>query len=185
MIDTDQLKLCGLCSLRGDNYALPRIHKGEGKKIMIIGEAPGRIEAREHLAFVGQSGKLLDKWIEYLKLDNYIITNVVKHRPIMQIGSHEYNRAPNSKEIEACIPFLWGEIESHNPDLFIVLGQTARDVILPYEYSNKMTFSVLNSLEKPMYYHDKRAFVLYHPAFILHNHRPMEPYLDKIKKWVD
>ena len=93
----DIIKGCELCSLRGTEYALSRIHRGEGKKVMFIGEAPGEEEGKRHLAFVGRSGKLLDRWIEYLGINNYVITNIVRHRP-------PNNRVPAYDEMVACFP---------------------------------------------------------------------------------
>jgi Uracil-DNA glycosylase len=57
VVDIQKIPDCQLCSLKGDDYAFPRIVRGSGPKVMIVGEAPGREEAKQHLSFVGRSGK--------------------------------------------------------------------------------------------------------------------------------
>ena len=112
---------CDLCDLKGDGYAMPRIKRGKGKKIMVVGEAPGREEAKRHIAFIGKAGKELDKWIEYMHIDNYYITNVVKHRPVKD------NRdiPPTASEVATCFPYLKQEILAEIPDLILTLGNPA------------------------------------------------------------
>ena len=162
---------CKLCQLKGTEYALPRIHRGEGKKIMFIGEAPGEEEGKQHLAFVGRSGKLLDKWIEYLGIDNYVISNVVRHRP-------PNNRVPTYDELEACYPYLEAEIERENPAYIIALGKTTGFVLgmvdenKPMEYAFRRIFLLGSRL----------ASILYHPSYILRSHKDMTPYLDDLKR---
>ena len=118
---------CNLCSLKGEDYAYPQIHRGAGKKIMFIGEAPGEEEAKQHLAFVGRSGKLLDRWIAYLGINNYVITNIVRHRP-------PNNRVPTMDEIEACIPYLFEEVQNEGPYYIIALGKTAARTLGCYAF---------------------------------------------------
>ena len=112
---------CRLCDLKGRDYAFPRIVRGKGPKVMIIGEAPGREEARYHLSFIGRSGKELDRWIEYMHLTNYYITNVVKHRPVEM----DKDRPPTEEEIGSCITYLVKEIITEKPDLILTLGNPA------------------------------------------------------------
>ena len=52
-------------------------------KIMLIGEAPGAEEDKTGKPFVGQAGKLLDKMLNFIGLEekNFYITNIVFWRP--------------------------------------------------------------------------------------------------------
>jgi len=97
---------------------------GFKRSVMFIGEAPGEEEERTGQAFVGQSGKMLDQWIEQLGLteDDVYITNVVKCRP-------PKNRDPTEFEISGCLPHLAREIRELHPKLVIPLGRFARDVV--------------------------------------------------------
>lgn len=91
---------------------------------MFIGEAPGAEEESKGYAFVGPSGKMLDKWIAYLGLDatEVYVTNVVKCRP-------PNNRDPSEDEIASCRPWLEKEIRELDPRLVVPLGRFARDVV--------------------------------------------------------
>ena len=162
---------CKLCQLKGTEYALPRIHRGEGKKVMFIGEAPGEEEGKQHLAFVGRSGKLLDKWIEYLGIDNYVISNVVRHRP-------PNNRVPAYDEMEACYPYLEAEIEREKPDHLIALGRTSA-IRLGLVIESEPMWSVI---KRSFSINNRLASILYHPSYILRTHKDMTPYLDDLKR---
>ena len=174
---------CELCDLKGDTYALPRIKKGRGKKVMFIGEAPGREEAKQHISFVGPSGKELDRWIEYMKIDNYYITNIVKHRPT--IGDRD--RPPDQIEIGKCLPYLWDEVRKEKPSIVITLGLTASREIL---HIQRMGAAVKDRYHYQA--HDGTVYiVLYHPSYALRMKNSPDGevffknrygYLDEIKK---
>lgn len=154
------IKDCILCDLKGDNYAYPRIHEGSGKKVMFIGEAPGREEAKRHMNFVGRSGIELNTWINRMKIENYYITNIVRHRPILD----NHDRPPRKDEVKACLPYLWNEIKSVSPDYIICLGSTAMKNIIeePYDIT-----TIVFDIDTIRTYMGKRVFVLYHPSYIL------------------
>ena len=171
---------CPLCPLKGQDYALSRIHRRTGKKVMFIGEAPGEEEAKQHIAFVGRSGKLLDKWIEYLGIDNYVITNVVRHRP-------PNNRLPRPTEIQECIPYLIVEIENEHPDYVVCLGRVAANslYIRPEGsiliYNSPLWTMVGSDYSISINQRNYKLTVLYHPSYILRSGKDMTPYLDKLK----
>lgn len=97
--------------------------KGVSNKIMIIGEAPGYTEDKQGKPFVGKAGKHLDLYLKRFKLQNHVyITNVLKCRP-------EGNRTPFPEEIELCREYLNYEIESINPVMFLLLGNTALQTV--------------------------------------------------------
>lgn len=180
MIGNNQIQFCDLCDLKGENYALPRIQRGSGPKVMFVGEAPGMNEAEKHVSFVGVSGKLLDKWIEKMEIDNYFITNVVKHRPTLVLNGKTYNRNPYPKEISSCSFYLLAEIERENPDYIISLGKTARDIFLNTELP--ITKTVESTMSTSYFYKWIRVFVLFHPSYILRSHLNMDKYLNKIRE---
>lgn len=89
-------------------------------RLMLIGEAPGRDEDIEGKPFVGPAGKLLDKMLAAIGLDesHVHITNVVYWRP-------PGNRTPTPQETLACRPFLERQMELVAPDTVLVLGGAA------------------------------------------------------------
>jgi DNA polymerase len=94
-------------------------------KIMLIGEAPGRDEDLQGKPFVGRAGKLLDRMLAAIGLDEtkVYITNTIYWRP-------PGNRTPTALEIEACAPFLSRQIELLSPDVMVLLGGAAAKHIL-------------------------------------------------------
>lgn len=101
---------------------------GEGNpkaELMFVGEGPGADEDATGRPFVGRAGQLLTKMIEAidLKREDVYIANVVKSRP-------PGNRAPESDEVKACIPFLFRQIAAIRPKLIVALGNPAMQALL-------------------------------------------------------
>lgn len=101
---------------------------GEGNPdadLMFVGEGPGADEDASGRPFVGRAGQLLTKMIEAIefKREQVYIANVVKSRP-------PGNRAPESDEVRACIPFLFRQIASVKPKLIVALGNPAMQALL-------------------------------------------------------
>ena len=101
---------------------------GEGSvdaKIVFVGEAPGRNEAKTGKPFCGAAGKVLDKLLDHVKLtrDSIYITNIVKDRP-------PENRDPTPREIEVYGPFLDRQIEIIQPHVIVALGRYAMGYVM-------------------------------------------------------
>jgi DNA polymerase len=145
---------CDLCPLHSySKYAV----SGEGPndaKIMLIGEAPGRNEARLGRPFVGQSGKLLETMLDAAGLarNEVYITNTVKHRP-------PENRTPLETEISACAIHLNAEWKRIHPRVTVLVGGTA----------SKALFKVSATKANGLWRHDgTRTYVgMVHPAYLL------------------
>ena len=71
-------------------------------KILLVGEAPGATENLQGLPFVGQAGKLLDKFLILAGLERkkVFITNVVHHRP-------PENRDPEGVRLRKAYRVMW------------------------------------------------------------------------------
>ncbi len=98
--------------------------------LMFVGEAPGANEDKQGLPFVGQAGRLLDTLLGEIGLTRaeVFVVNVVKCRP-------PGNRDPMPDEIEACRPYLMGQIENIRPRVIVTLGNFATRVILDRQVS--------------------------------------------------
>jgi uracil-DNA glycosylase len=106
---------CDLCRTRANTVP------GEGSptaRVLFIGEAPGFHEDQQGRPFVGQSGQLLNKLLEAVKLprDQVFIANVVKCHP-------PQNLDPTPAQMAACKPYLDRQIAAINPRLIITLGR--------------------------------------------------------------
>jgi len=129
-------------------------------EVMIIGEAPGQMEDKMKIPFVGRSGKLLDKMLEFinLKRNKCYITNVVNFRP-------EENRKPTLDEILIFKPLLFNHIEIIMPKKILLLGTTAAQAVLGHE----VTFNIVRGIWKKIIINKNYFDVLttFHPAYLL------------------
>lgn len=93
--------------------------------LMFVGEAPGRDEDEQGLAFVGRAGQLLTKIIEAIgrTREDVFIANVIKCRP-------PNNRNPEPDEVASCKPFLDEQIRLISPKVIVTLGTFAAQALL-------------------------------------------------------
>ncbi len=75
------------------------------------------------------------------------------------------NRPPRKDEIESCLPYLRGQIETLRPGLIITLGETALRALVPTDAS----FADLRG--KHLSFGGVRVIATYHPAAVLYNRR--------------
>lgn len=100
---------------------------GEGSpdaKIIFIGEAPGREEAKTGRPFVGRSGKLLRQLIREIGLEEteVYITSPVKYLP--------KSGTPSKKDIIHGCEHLVKQLDIIKPKLIVLLGSVACQAIL-------------------------------------------------------
>ena len=100
-------------------------------EVMFIGEGPGQHEDEQGERFVGRSGQLMDKMMNYIGLDrsrNVYIANIVKCRP-------PQNRDPRPEERAACLPWLREQFRLLQPKIVVCLGRIASQQIIRPDYS--------------------------------------------------
>ena len=117
---------CGLCSTRTN------VVFGIGNTsadIMFVGEGPGEQEDLQGIPFVGAAGRLLDDMLSIIDIDrtNCYIANIVKCRP-------PRNRDPEEIEQEACINYLFRQIELVHPKVLVCLGRVAAKRLIRPDY---------------------------------------------------
>jgi uracil-DNA glycosylase family 4 len=96
---------------------------GEGPQdaeVMLVGQNPGREEAKQGRPFVGRSGKYLDMMLRKNNLDRsrLYITSVVKE-------ATPRNRRPTAREIRYWMPYLLEEIRQVKPKIIVLMGSVA------------------------------------------------------------
>lgn len=113
----DDCTRCGLCEGRTQVVNTRGNHQA---RLMFVGEAPGADEDAQGKPFVGRAGQLLTKIIEAigLKREEVLIGNVNRCRP-------PGNRQPTLEEAAICRPFLFREIAAVQPQVIVVMGNTA------------------------------------------------------------
>lgn len=121
----DVLGDCHRCPLADTR---DRIVFGEGDphaRVMLVGEAPGRIDDLRGEPFAGADGGALDSLLAFAELarEDVYVADIVKCRP-------PGTREPQSYEVEACAPFLREQTHSVWPDVIVCLGAFATRFIL-------------------------------------------------------
>ncbi len=140
-------------------------------ELMFVGEAPGRDEDEQALAFVGRAGQLLTKIIEAIgrKREDVYIANVIKCRP-------PNNRNPEADEIAACRPFLDEQIRLVSPRVLVTLGTFAAQVILETDEPIGRVRGRWQSA------HGVRVMPTFHPAFLLRTPERKKDVWEDMKK---
>lgn len=175
-----------LYKFRIENKNLPVI--GEGShfaKIMFIGEAPGRNEAKTGRPFCGRAGQVLDQLLEAVGIERseVYVTNIVKDRP-------PQNRDPLPAEIEIYGPFLDRQIEIIQPQVIATLGRYSMSYIMP-KFDLTLEMEPISKAHGKVYAVPREALAkwgwenreikivpLYHPAVAVYNSHT----LDQLKK---
>lgn len=163
------LEASPLYGYRQENDYQPVI--GEGSlhaRVMFVGEAPGKQEAKTGRPFVGAAGKTLDKLLDSIGVEreDVYITNIVKDRP-------PDNRDPHREEIELYAPFLKRQIEIIQPQVIATLGRFAMDFMLVEfdlpEQGKRIGELHGQVLSAQSSYGEIAILPLYHPAAALYN----------------
>ncbi len=113
----DELRACSLCPLAG-NHPVPA-EVNPNTEILIVAEAPGKVEAAKAHPLIGPTGQLLRMWLHKVGALNVCsYTNLLRHRP-------PGNRDPQPEEVAACQPYLEREIQYMDPKVIIAVGRFA------------------------------------------------------------
>jgi DNA polymerase len=156
---------CTKCPL---HESRTRAVPGEGPsdaRVLIVGEGPGSSEDREGRPFVGAAGQNLQGLLSVagLKRESVFITNVVKCRP-------PGNRRPAKSEADMCYPYLRRQVELINPEVVVLLGDTALKQFFPDS-------SLGDVHGRPVTRSGRTFFPTYHPASMIYN-RALKVVLD-------
>jgi uracil-DNA glycosylase len=100
--------------------------------VMLVGEQPGDREDRDGRPFVGPAGHLLDAAMEKAGLDpdRVYVTNAVKHFKWKPRGKRRIHQRPSKLEMEACKPWLEGELDRVRPEVVGILGSVAAESLI-------------------------------------------------------
>ncbi len=140
---------------------------GEGPqnaRIMLVGEQPGDAEDLSGHPFVGPAGQLLDRALRELGIDRstLYLTNAVKHFRFERRGKRRIHSTPQITHINACRPWLMGEIENVRPQVIVCLGASAATAVFGAGFTLMANRGRWHSLED-----GTRAFATVHPAWVL------------------
>ncbi|MBW1781835.1 MAG: uracil-DNA glycosylase, partial [Deltaproteobacteria bacterium] len=155
----DRIGDCQRCKLHKNRTHLVFGEGSPRARLVFVGEGPGYDEDRVGRPFVGESGRLWTKVIEdgmgLTRKDVYICNVVTCHPP--------KNRDPEGDEIEACIPFLRGQIHIIGPEVICSLGRVAGQALLGKDFKISAQRGTWRS------YEDIPLMPTFHPAYLLRN----------------
>lgn len=154
----NEIRACIMCDLH-EGCTAPVPYSGKPKAIMVVGEAPGRVEDAEGRPFVGPAGQLLWKELERIGVlrQDVFAANAVCCYP---------HGTPTEGQIYACRTNLYRQVQRCKPAWILALGKTAN-------WSFGKRDGTLNSYRGAWYTFpweigvDVRVFPTYHPAAVL------------------
>jgi len=164
-----EIASCRTCRKGCTGKAVP----GEGSadaRVVFIGEAPGREEAKTGRPFVGRSGKLLREMITAIGLreEEVFITSPVHYLP---------DRGTPSKEmIHHGREHLFKQLKVIGPDIIVLLGNSACVAMLDAKVEITKQHGTLMKKDGRTY------FITVHPAFAIRFTKGKEMLLSDFAK---
>ena len=148
-----EIEECEECKVNKVGIAVP----GEGNpdaKLVFIGEAPGKNEAKSGKPFIGRSGQFLRKMIRnFLNLDD--IKDVFITSPVKYLPAHG---TPRPSEINHGRLHLMKQLDIINPQIIVLMGNVAIRGVLSEMIPVKSRHGEI--IERD----GKRYFITLHPA---------------------
>jgi len=168
---------CTRCALCEGRTQVVNTFGNRKARLMFIGEAPGADEDAQGKPFVGRAGQLLTKIIEAIgmKREDVIIGNVNRCRP-------PGNRQPTLEEAAICRPFLFREIAAVQPDVIVVMGNTALRNLLEIREGITRVRGQFQDFQ------GIKVMPTFHPAYLLRDpSKKRETWEDmkKVKEYLD
>jgi len=132
-----QILACTRCVQAGYIPAAAPVLSGyPDNRIMLIGQAPGGVEATRRLPFQGRSRRVLFGWLiragfasEEHARRNIYMTSITKCFPGKGTGGGD--RRPSQVEVDLCRPHLDRQLALIQPQLLILVGGLAHERFLP------------------------------------------------------
>jgi uracil-DNA glycosylase len=165
----EEIKNCKLCKKDKIGVAVP----GEGNpdtKIVLIGEAPGKNEAKEGRPFIGRSGKYLRQVLLEIGIDpkDVFITSPVKYLPI--------HVTPTDEEIKHGMIHTQKQLDVINPKIIVLMGATAARGVLGEK------IQVLKRHGEEIIKNGRKYLVVLHPAYVIRFKRARDMFKNDFLK---
>ena len=162
---------CTRCPLHQGRTNIVHTEGNRHARLMFVGEAPGADEDAQARPFVGRAGQLLTKIIESIgfKREDVLIGNVNRCRP-------PGNRPPTPEEASMCKPFLLREIAAVQPEVIVVLGNTAMRNLLDIKQGITKVRGQFQD------YQGVKVMPTFHPAYLLRDPSKKKETWEDLKK---
>jgi uracil-DNA glycosylase len=174
-----EIKSCKVCKKDKIGIAVP----GEGDpdaKIVLIGEAPGKNEAKEGRPFIGRSGKLLRQTLLEIGINpsDVFITSPVKYLP--------KHITPTDEEIKHGMIHTSKQLDVIDPKIIVLMGSVAARGVLGDPTSPRLRgakkIEVLKRHGEVLTKKNRKYLLTLHPAYVLRFKRAREIFKGDLLK---
>ncbi len=165
----EEIARCSLCKKGGTGKVVP----GEGNpdaRVVFIGEAPGREEAKTGRPFIGRSGKFLRQMIKEAGLDEneVFITSPVHYLPLR--GTPAKDSIIHGRE------HLFKQLSIIGPEIGVLLGNTACLALLDKKVE-------ITRVHGKRVQQDGRTYLItFHPAYAMRFPEGKKQFIRDFKK---
>jgi uracil-DNA glycosylase family 4 len=118
------LAVCEKCPLYEEGEFVPSVGPAKAK-LAVVGEGPGKYEAKTGEPFVGESGRLLNSVLKHYDISRreVFLSNACLCR-------HKDGATPTAKALQACRPRLVAELQGREVQDVVALGNSSAQSIL-------------------------------------------------------
>ena len=164
-----EIARCSACRKAGRGKAVPGEGNGDAR-IVFVGEAPGKEEARTGRPFVGRSGRLLRETVRSigLKEEEVFITSPVHYLPL--------RGRPSKEDIAHGQTHLIKQLSVIDPEIVVLLGNTACIAMLGRE------MQITKEHGTAIYAEGRTCFITFHPAYALRFPKGRKEFLADFRK---
>ena len=124
----EALLACRRCDRRDD--VVPIVSLAVAPRVMLVGQAPGQVEAHGGKPFAGRAGRTLFRWLEEAGIDEISARRKIYIAAVTRCypgpsPSGRGDRVPSTEEQNACASWLESEIAIIRPRVIIPVGKLA------------------------------------------------------------
>jgi uracil-DNA glycosylase len=114
----------------------PVVSQAFNPRAMLVGQAPGKIEAEGGVPFSGRAGQTLFRWLARAGIDEATAREIIYISAVTRCypGAHPSgrgDRVPNRREQASCADWLEIELRIVKPEVLIPVGRLAIERFLP------------------------------------------------------
>jgi uracil-DNA glycosylase len=125
----DALAACRRCENRGAGVS-PVVSLAVAPRVMLVGQAPGQVEAQGGKPFAGRAGRTLFRWFEQAGIDEITARRKIYIAAVTRCypgpsKSGRGDRVPSIEEQDACAGWLESELAIIRPKVIIPVGKLA------------------------------------------------------------
>jgi uracil-DNA glycosylase len=124
-----ELAACRRCERRGAGIA-PIVSLAVAPRVMLVGQAPGQVEAEGGKPFAGRAGRTLFKWFEQAGIDEITARRKIYIAAVARCypgpsPSGRGDLVPSMESQDACASWLVSELAIIRPKVVIPVGKLA------------------------------------------------------------